>query len=382
MTSRTFDGEAYEWWKATESLLTDEQIAAQLTGDPYADLQQTVSLLEQSLLGQELDVEGRQGRVDYLTARLADPTLGPRRRERFEARLESALAILETQQAEFADTRQRLQRAEGELYYFDVAALTLPWIPRDLLGIFVDNWKEFGEQDIALAAVRQDPLYETYFPGIRRADGTLRMTELEYAATRASYENSLVDIGVNPSYFQSQFGDLIAGEVSAQEFDTRVKAMEQRILSQEAEMRETFAAYYGVDLTTEALIAAALDPNVANQILNRQITVAEIGGEAAIQNFQISRETSSSLFAAGFDTNSAQQLFRTAAELLPGLARAAQRQNEGIYGIGSFLGSEALGDTTESARLRRIVQGEQSAFTEQQLVAADESGALTGLRQR
>ncbi len=260
-----------------------------------------------------------------------------------------------------------------------IAQMVLPWLPAELVAVYVANWTEYGDPELALSATRDDPVYEQHFPGIMRDNGTMRTDELSYMATITAYEDALVGVGVNPQVLGNRFGELIAGEVSADEFRSRVGAVQERVLLQEDAIRATFAENLGLELTTAAIVAAVLDPDVNTAIVNRQISVAEVGGEAALSGFVLNRSRATSLVQAGFGREQARQLFQQASTLLGDLGRGGERQAERVD-LETFVGSQALGDVKAQRRIQRTLAGEESDFSERGLFAA-EDGAIRGLRQ-
>jgi hypothetical protein len=288
----------------------------------------------------------------------------------------------EDARAAWEQEKEDVTAARSRLTTFDEVKLLLPWLPGELALIYADAWADTGDKEKALATMRADPKYDTYFAGNRRKNGSLRMSEVEYLATTDAYADALRKAGVNPAVVMDQFGELIAGNVSADEFRSRVGAVYARVVLQEDEIRETYARYYNTELNTGAIVASVLDPRVDLALLNKQITAAEIGGEAALAGFDIKRRLANRLTAAGYSSETSAQLFGTAAAILPGLGAASIRQSEGFFGLQDFLRAEAFSDPAESRRIRRVLAGEASGFTEQAALAADEGGALLGLRQR
>ena len=267
--------------------------------------------------------------------------------------------------------------------------LLMPYLPTDLTQVYIDAWATHsGNAELAMAEVIADERFDLHFAGLKRDDGTLRMTIPEYLGTWATYEDRLLEAVVNPALFQSQLAELIAGDVSGNEFRSRVDAIEERILAQETGgalggLMESYATFYGVALTREAIIASALDPTVGEAIIERRISIAEIGGEAAIRGFLVTRNTAEGLWQTGFGQQQASQLFAGAADMLPSLSRASQRQSEGLFNLDSFIEAQAYQNPAENRRVRRILEGEASGFSSDKAdVARSQSGALTGLRPR
>jgi hypothetical protein len=368
--------------------VTYDSLREQLEADIAAEAGDITTELEKSVAAAEFRVAGTEDRIATLQERL-DAAKNPDRVQRLRAKLAAAeerlrrrTTRLETREATLARERSELGAAETRLDFFDNVRTLIPYMPPELALVFADAWIDTGDRELATATMQNSAQFDVYFPGIKRSDGSLRMTAIEYLGTVAGYEDVLMDVRVNPSFFASRFAGLIAGDVSVNEFRSRVNAMEERILAREDELRETYASFYGLEMTTEALLASVLDPTIGAGLVERQISIAEIGGEAALAGFAVTQGVASRLQQAGYLQQSARELFQVAGGTVPQLGRAASRQAEGSFGLNEFLESEAFADPQQRERLRRILAGEQSDFSEQAFVAADPFGRLTGLRQR
>lgn len=241
----------------------------------------------------------------------------------------------------------------------------VPWMPQELLEIYAGFWIESGDPTLALAQTQQDPVYEKYFPGNTRDDGSLRFTEQEYLSNLESYQNTLLTVNVNPDLFSSQFVALIEGDVSPSEFYDRVSAVNDRILLAAPEIAEEYARLNGLELSVEAMLAAALDPTVGDLILNKQISIAEIAGAASIHGFRLQAATASRLEEIGTSFDSAGESFAQGKELVPILDVLARRHSDpdDDFDIEEFVSATLLDDPQERRRLRRLLSQESSTFS-------------------
>jgi hypothetical protein len=258
----------------------------------------------------------------------------------------------------------------------------MAWIPPDLLDIYIKEWVRSGDGELAWATVRTSKKYEQHFPGIRRDDGTLRMTEHEYFSHREAFHRELIQWGLNPEAFAGHHEELVRGEVSVTEMRQRIDAKATGVLRNADEVRSRFSAYYGVLDTDEALIAAALDADVGLALLEGRITAAQIGGEALMRGFD--RDVSAAERLAnvgGLSQADARRLFSQAQAAVPRFGRFAERfrDSEG-FGIGEFEEASVFGDADIQQRMRRLHSSETALFTQGGLRTRQESGAVTGLR--
>lgn len=269
-----------------------------------------------------------------------------------------------------------------EFDFYAAAQVLFPYLPTQILDIYATAWADSGDQDLAWAYTTQHQTFDEHFRGIKRADGSMRMTLAEYLGTRHAYEDRLFEAGVNPEVFQSQITLLFEGNVSASEFRSRVDALEERITSQEEDLKRVYADYYGLQLDHASLVASVLDPAVGEAVIGRRITIAEIGGEASLQRFALSREAAIGLQQAGIDQASARQLFQTAGGVLPSLGRAALRHNEGTFDLESFIGSQVYSRPEETQRLNRVLASEAASFASERTEVRRTERGITGLRPR
>jgi len=266
----------------------------------------------------------------------------------------------------------------------DYMGLIAPWLPQPIVDLWIEYYDEIGTQQGAWEAVRQDDLYEQYFPGNVRDDGSIRLDEEEYVATVEDYEATLIGAGVEPSFFREKFPDLIAGDVHPDEFEFRVNALYENIIMAAPEVKAWYAQNYGLDLTNEAILAAALDPQgVGNALLTKQITIGQVGGAGAMRALEVSGELASKLYDWGIDTTQeAGELFGMAQGMLPILNTLAKRHNDpdDDFNLEDFVHAEIMNDPEQRRRMSRLVAQERSSFRIGRGARLDQrTGGLTGL---
>ena len=253
--------------------------------------------------------------------------------------------------------------------FLQLAKSLFPYLPDDVINKYVDYYAESDRNiDVALGKLRQDPIYDDYFPGNKRADKTVRYNEAEYLAVKESYKLSLEDFGLNPELFDDTFSNLIAGDVSPSEFKTRVGIVFEGIKSNIPQVKEFYSANYGIDLTDEAIFASAIKPELGEQILNKQIAVSQIGGEARRAGFgdTISLEKAQELQAAGITQAQARQLFQEAQLEVPRiqeLQARGGRQGDDVFGVEDFTEAAVFRSPEELEEVRVLEAEEASRFT-------------------
>ena len=234
-----------------------------------------------------------------------------------------------------------------------------------LADIWQEAYIETGDATLAIETVRHDSAYDAYFPGNRRDDGSLRYEEGVYFGILESYEDALLSVDVNPDLFKERFGDLIAGLVSPTEFVNRVESMYESVIESSAQIRDFYANNYSIDMTDSAIVASFLDPDIGMAILDKRIAVSQIGGEASVRGFNVSKEYAESLQRSGIGRGEAQEFFGDAASLVPTLSVLAARHADpdDEFNLEDFTQASLFDDPEQRRRMRRLVAQERSTFT-------------------
>jgi len=255
-----------------------------------------------------------------------------------------------------------------------------------LADVWQEAYIETGDATLAIETVRRDSAYDAYFPGNRRDDGSLRYDEATYFGIIESYEDALLSVDVIPDFFREKFGDLIAGLVSPNEFVNRVESMYESVIESSSQIRDFYAANYGIDMTDSAIVASFLDPDIGMAILDKRIAVSQIGGEASVRGFNVGLEYAESLQRSGISRDEAQQFFGDAASFVPTLTVLAARHADpdDDFDLDDFTRASLFDDPEQRRRMRRLVAQERSTFTgsaQLDFVKA-RSGGVTGLETR
>lgn len=255
--------------------------------------------------------------------------------------------------------------------------------------VYRDAWIETGDAVLAREAVRTSPDYLDLFPGNARDDGSVRYDEDTYLSIRESYADSLLSVGVNPDLFTSKFGDLIAGSVSPAEFASRVDTVYERVIDAIPEVRQRMDTYYGTGMTPQAILASFLDPDIGTGILEKRISISEIGAEASTRGFDVTQDFANRLYEAGTDTASeAAQFFALGENLLPSLQVLASRHDDpdDDFTLEEFAAAEIFNNPAQRRRMRLLFAQERADFNTGTgtgvLFARTDEGALTGLAAR
>lgn len=247
------------------------------------------------------------------------------------------------------------------------------------LNTFIDS----GSAVTALQRVRESDAYANVFVGNRREDGTLRMEETEWFAYKRGWQRTLAGFGLDPNEFmaRNRLKESVEGEVSIQELNQRLQITQDGILDNIGAVRQ-FYSQYGVDVTAEAILGMAIDPDIQRDVLEGRITAAQIGGEASTKGYLRSVERAEALARIGVSQTQARELYGNAARRLPALSATTQRFNLGGTSIGQFEDAALGQDSAGVLRFERAMQRESSNFSSASDTRRDNGGGLTGLRQR
>lgn len=210
----------------------------------------------------------------------------------------------------------------------DASAL-FPYFPSNILNIVLNTWVDTGSIDIAIAQGRASEDYAKTFPGIKREDGSLRMTEIQYLEVKDAMKDELRNYNLNPDVFENEIIDAISGDVDIQEFSGRLQFGYEQLLNNRDVVLEVYKAEFGMDLTEEALFAMFISPDIATSVLENNILVSQILAEAEVQDIKLGRSTVQEFISAGISQEQARSLFRET-EQLSGLTGVAAQMGQDL----------------------------------------------------
>tara|TARA_B100000902_G_scaffold247396_1_gene234116 strand:- start:932 stop:2110 length:1179 start_codon:yes stop_codon:yes gene_type:complete len=173
---------------------------------------------------------------------------------------------------------------------------------RDVLGSLLRNM--FGDDSKAVSAlttqlndlmvkgaseleivqeIRGSTQYATRFPGMaaRAEAGMPAISEREYIDLERNYRNLMRTSGIEERFYQdpARFGELIAGDVSAAELQSRVALAEEAASSADPEVVRQLEEFYGIDRAK--LVEYYLDPEEAVNLFEEERRLQAAGLSAA-----------------------------------------------------------------------------------------------------
>lgn len=153
--------------------------------------------------------------------------------------------------------------------------------------------------------------FKEMFPGIFRPDGSMRMSPSQYLNMVDTYRSTARSIGLNPNLIdKDQFGDLIRGDVSPQEFSDRLTAV-KRI----SEFKPAFEEFKQV-LRSRGISPKGIDTD--EEMLDFML------GAGPKKFYQIWDELTVGTAARTAGVQLGQHQIRRIAKILPGQANEAQ----------------------------------------------------------
>ena len=298
----------------------------------------------------------------------------------------------------FADTYNELAFTYGE----EILEMLDPWMLQhpDLAAAYLEEILDAGGTGnpqsaiLALETIRLAPeyreMYDAAFPGNRREDGTLRLKEGAYNARIQGYRDAVMSVTdqLDPHLFDEEYPELIMGDVDINEFQRRVDALYTRVINGGDGIRDYYGTNFGIDVTEGGILASLMSRRVHDAVLTRMMTMAEIGGEASIRSYDLSKEFVGMLAdEGGMDRDEAQRLFGTAESILPALNALARRHGDtdDTFDITEFaMGASGIADPEQVQRLGRLQSQESSLFTggaELEWERNRATGGISGLQQ-
>ncbi len=292
-----------------------------------------------------------------------------------------------------SDISDEAPEAEEELFVptIEQAGTLVPFMRNkgNLLQTYVDTWAATGNDQLALQAVRDSDEYETYFPGNYRVDPStgqqagIRYDEATYTALTDAYDRAFIEAGLNPDVFREAevYPALVSGDIGSNELEARINSARQAFIDNPLaeDVRAYYAQNFDIEMSDSALLASALDPNVGRGILDKRISVSQIGAEASNKAFDITLQESERLYQLGVTGTKAAQLFSQAEALLGRVETLAVSQGREELGISAYLQSEAFGSPQQQQRFRNIISQQASESAANLGARRTQSGAVTGL---
>lgn len=256
----------------------------------------------------------------------------------------------------------------------DHARILFEFFPEEVLKAYADKWIEYGDEDLAIAAARTTPAWEKEFGYLKRKDKTLIMTEIEAMAAKASFRETLAEVGIaDTSQFEKDFEDLIAGEVAATEFQTRIDLVYDAVKDNIPQVEQMFRDRYQIDTDAPTIFAALISPTINDKLLKGDLKTIGVGAEGLKAGFTRTFAEFEALRKAGMNQQQARQMYSGAQSVIDVGARAGGRDIDISVVEQAALGSKEAQETLTLAAAE--TQGQSSMIGG----ARKKDGKVTGL---
>lgn len=281
----------------------------------------------------------------------------------------------------YAQQNQIQEIAQTGPSTYEQAKGLFPYLDDRLIRLYLDKYAESGNERLALAEMRADPIMAEVYPGIKRTDGTLRMTEQEYVAALDNMKASLRNYNLNPNEFEDDIVGAISGDVSPLEFRQRLDAGYEGVVNNIPQVKEAYLQNFGVDLPDESIFAMFVSPNVATKILEGNIRASQVIGEAESAGFGVNKLVAQSLVQQGLTQEGARKGFGQAQLSLRGIQGAAARQGRQNITATEYVEATQLGAAQELQRLQNVLQQVETESSAILGSVRTQQGAVTGLEE-
>jgi hypothetical protein len=268
--------------------------------------------------------------------------------------------------------------AKGTSAYSIMAQNLTNWGMEDLIPKVYDYVFNKGVTDgrQLLNAIRTEPEYKKTFVGLDQHNRTnpQPLTEAQYLSLAQRYRETADMYGLPSSFFTRQeVGQLIAGGVSAAEFNRRLANGYQVAMSAD-DATKKYLAQQGVDMGH--LLAYYLDPKKAEPILTQKATTAQLQGYAqnvGVKDFttamaqELAKRAKSAINSDGTFSSAQEQRALDVAGAGAGLTGAAPGSNAPTVDTTQLIGSQlqGFGGTTQpeaQLAVQRAAQGQAAPF--------------------
>tara|TARA_B100000029_G_scaffold334364_1_gene326457 strand:+ start:76 stop:1491 length:1416 start_codon:yes stop_codon:yes gene_type:complete len=259
--------------------------------------------------------------------------------------------------------------------------LRFPFLDERLIGVYEESYVDTGDSELALLSMRSDPMMEVVYPGIRKEDGTLRMTEQEYYVVNEAMSLELRGYGLNPQEFKEDIAEAISGDVSVSEFKERLNVGYEQIVNQIPEVKDIYLREFNLDLNEESIFAMFISPKVTTKVLEGQIRASQIlaQSETALGAGALTVQVAKGLARAGLTQEGARAGFQQAAYQLPGLSAEAQAQGRGDITAEEYIRASQLGEVKYQEEISRVTQQLASGSSVRAGAATQKGGQVSGL---
>lgn len=238
------------------------------------------------------------------------------------------------------------------------------------------DYPEISQSDL-LSLLKNDTrynkLYTTRFAGNAKlkAAGLPTLDDATYLKTEKEYEKIFKAYGVTNLANRDYYATLIGNSMDAVDVSSRID-LAYKVYKGNPQVKNAFNTFYGT-VTDGDVVAAMLDPVTQVPLLQKKITVAEIGGAALQQNLSTSLARASELEAFGVTAAQAQAGYQAIAQGLPTYEKLLEmKYGEDI----ATVDAQTMLEKTKFKKNAKALQEEQAIVGEEVARFGGTSGRL------
>jgi hypothetical protein len=205
---------------------------------------------------------------------------------------------------------------------YNLATTLFGFMPEEVLKAYAAEWVKSGDSNVAIGATRQTKAWKDNFGKLMRDDGTLVMDELSFMGVKASYKQTLAEVGIADfTDFEDEFTDMATGyetgdPVSAEEFQVRVDTVYAGVKDQIPEVEKLFRERYNLTLDQPTIFAALINPKIQDKVLAGEIATIQLQAQASSRGFTTSFARFDELRKMGLTAAQASQLYEGAGGMI------------------------------------------------------------------
>ena len=235
-----------------------------------------------------------------------------------------------------------------------IAQALYSFLPDSVIQEFAKSWVKTGNSQVAIGMTRQTKAWKDNFGKLMRDDGTLIMDEMTFMSTKASYKQTLAEVGINDfTDFEDEFTDMATGfgtddPVSAEEFQARIDMVYAGVKDQIPEVEKLFRERYNVSLDAPTIFGALINPKIQDKVLKGDIATLQLQAQATSRGFTTTFARFQELRNLGLTQEQAKGLYEGASGMISQAASIGRDLDI------TTLEEATLGDDAAQKRLNRI----------------------------
>lgn len=216
--------------------------------------------------------------------------------------------------------------------------------------------------------LQQTPEWQARFAGNagRLAKGLAPLDPASYLAMEDQYTQTLRAYDLPAGFYDSPdaMNNWIGNDVSASELNDRLQIANSAYLNAPDSAKQAWDQFYGNTAGTGGALAAILDPNTAESVIQQQADTAAIGGAAIQQGLTANQGIASQAQQLGVTLSSARKAYQDIATRLPGdTAMAARFGQAGQFGQTQEEQATLLGQADQGRQQTNLYAQEASLFS-------------------